>query len=49
MENSIFEDQEAIRQFLVERHENLQCLDRYVVELEQHPHESTLLSIILFT
>ena len=37
MENCAFEDQETIREFLVEAHENLEHLDRDLVELENVP------------
>ena len=43
------EDQEIIREFLVESHENLARLDRDLVELERHPKDSALLSSIFRT
>jgi two-component system, chemotaxis family, sensor kinase CheA len=49
MENTSIEDQETIREFLVESHENLSRLDQDLVELEKHPHDADLLSSIFRT
>src|SRR5271170_6059363 len=49
MENTSIEDQETIREFLVESHENLTRLDQDLVELEKHPHDADLLSSIFRT
>ncbi|MGA3049654.1 MAG: chemotaxis protein CheW [Terracidiphilus sp.] len=49
MENISFEDQETIREFLVESHENLERLDRDLVELEKRPKDSKLLSSVFRT
>ncbi|MGA9668657.1 MAG: chemotaxis protein CheW [Terracidiphilus sp.] len=49
MENISFEDQETIREFLVESHENLERLDRDLVELEKRPTDSKLLSSVFRT
>src|SRR5579863_7026916 len=49
MENTSAEDQETIREFLVESHENLSRLDQDLVELEQHPDDRDLLSSIFRT
>jgi two-component system chemotaxis sensor kinase CheA len=46
MENICPEDQDTIREFLVESHENLERLDQDLVELEKHPHDSALLSSV---
>src|SRR6201996_4667146 len=43
------EDQEMIREFLVESHENLSRLDQDLVELEKHPQDRELLSSIFRT
>jgi two-component system, chemotaxis family, sensor kinase CheA len=43
------EDQEMIREFLVESHENLARLDQDLVELEKHPQDVDLLSSIFRT
>lgn len=43
------QDQEVIREFLVESHENLSRLDRELVELEQHPRDAGLLASIFRT
>ena len=43
------EDQETIREFLVESHENLSRLDQDLVELEKHPDDADLLSSIFRT
>jgi two-component system chemotaxis sensor kinase CheA len=49
MDNISTEDQETIREFLVESHENLSRLDQKLVELEKHPHDADLLSSIFRT
>ena len=49
MDNTSAEDQETIREFLVESHENLSRLDQDLVELEKHPHDADLLSSIFRT
>jgi two-component system chemotaxis sensor kinase CheA len=49
MDNTSTEDQETIREFLVESHENLSRLDLDLVELEKHPHDADLLSSIFRT
>jgi len=49
MDNCAFEDQETIREFLVEAHENLERLDRDLVELEKRPKDSALLSSVFRT
>ncbi len=49
MDNTSAEDQETIREFLVESHENLSRLDQDLVELEKHPHDTDLLSSIFRT
>jgi two-component system, chemotaxis family, sensor kinase CheA len=49
MENISEEDQETIREFLVESHENLSRLDQDLVELEQRPGDTSLLSSIFRT
>ena len=49
MDNTSTEDQETIREFLVESHENLSRLDQDLVELEKHPHDADLLSSIFRT
>src|ERR1700761_4797584 len=43
------EDQEVIREFLVESHENLSRLDQDLVELEKHPKDAALLASIFRT
>lgn len=43
------EDQETIREFLVESFENLSRLDQELVELETHPHDASLLGSIFRT
>src|ERR1700739_3344062 len=43
------EDQEVIREFLVEGHENLSRLDQELVELETHPKDAALLASIFRT
>jgi two-component system chemotaxis sensor kinase CheA len=49
MENTFLEDQETIREFLVESHENLSRLDQDLVELEKHPQDVCLLGSIFRT
>jgi two-component system, chemotaxis family, sensor kinase CheA len=49
MDNISTEDQETIREFLIESHENLSRLDQDLVELEKHPHDTDLLSSIFRT
>jgi two-component system chemotaxis sensor kinase CheA len=49
MEDTTTEDQETIREFLVESHENLSRLDQDLVELEKHPHDANLLGSIFRT
>jgi len=49
MENASLEDQETIREFLVESHENLSRLDQDLVELEKHPQDAGLLGSIFRT
>jgi two-component system, chemotaxis family, sensor kinase CheA len=49
MDNISIEDQETIREFLVESHENLTRLDQDLVELEKHPGDANLLSSIFRT
>jgi two-component system chemotaxis sensor kinase CheA len=43
------QDEEVIREFLVESHENLSRLDRELVELEKHPKDAALLASIFRT
>jgi two-component system chemotaxis sensor kinase CheA len=49
MDNTSLEDQETIREFLVESHENLSRLDQDLVELEKHPRDANLLGSIFRT
>ncbi len=49
MDNTWIEDVETIREFVAECHENLERLDRDLVELEKHPHEAALLSSVFRT
>src|SRR5277367_1038058 len=49
MDNTSTEDQETIREFLVESHENLSRLDHDLVELEKHPQDADLLGSIFRT
>src|SRR5580658_7003638 len=49
MEDTSIEDQETIREFLVESHENLSRLDQDLVELEKRPGDADLLSSIFRT
>lgn len=43
------EDQEVIREFLIESHENLSHLDQDLVELENRPRDAALLASIFRT
>ena len=43
------QDQDVIREFLVESHENLSRLDQEIVELEKHPKDLVLLASIFRT
>jgi len=45
----LHQDQEVIREFLVESHENLARLDQELVELEQRPQDAALLASIFRT
>ena len=49
MDNTSTEDQDVIREFLVESHENLSRLDQEIVELEKHPKDVELLASIFRT
>jgi two-component system chemotaxis sensor kinase CheA len=49
MDDTCLEDQETIREFLVESHENLSRLDQDLVELEKHPQDADLLGSIFRT
>ena len=49
MDNPNKEDQETIREFLVESYENLSRLDQDLVELEKHPQDADLLGNIFRT
>jgi two-component system chemotaxis sensor kinase CheA len=49
MDNTSEEDQETIREFLVESDENLSRLDQDLVELEKHPRDEKLLGSIFRT
>ena len=49
MDDTCLEDQETIREFLVESHENLSRLDQDLVELEKHPQDAGLLGNIFRT
>jgi len=49
MDDTCLEDQETIREFLVESHENLSRLDLDLVELEKHPQDADLLGSIFRT
>jgi two-component system, chemotaxis family, sensor kinase CheA len=49
MDDTSAEDQEMIREFLVESHENLSRLDQDLVALEKHPQDADLLSSIFRT
>ena len=43
------QDQDVIREFLVESHENLSRLDQELVELEKRPKDAALLASIFRT
>src|ERR1035438_10674065 len=43
------QDQDVIREFLVESHENLSRLDQELVELEKRPQDTALLASIFRT
>jgi len=47
--NDSAQDEEIIREFLVESHENLSRLDRELVELEKRPKDAALLASIFRT
>lgn len=49
MDDRSTEDQEMIREFLVESDENLSRLDQDLIELEKHPKDKALLSSIFRT
>jgi len=49
LENNRVEDQEIVREFLVESHENLSRLDQDLVELEKQPKNAALLASIFRT
>lgn len=49
MEDIGFDDEETIREFLVECHENLSRLDQDMVELEKRPQDTQLLAAIFRT
>jgi len=49
LENDRVEDQEIVREFLVESHENLSRLDQDLVELEKQPKNAALLASIFRT
>src|SRR5208283_4395452 len=49
MEDKRMQDQDVIREFLVESHENLSRLDQELVELEKHPKDAALLASIFRT
>ncbi len=48
-EDKCMQDQDVIREFLVESHENLSRLDQELVELEKHPKDKALLASIFRT
>src|ERR1700690_2780968 len=48
-ENIRMQDQDVIREFLVESHENLSRLDQELVELEKNPQDTALLASIFRT
>ncbi|HVN94618.1 MAG TPA: chemotaxis protein CheW [Terracidiphilus sp.] len=48
-QNGSLQDQDVIREFLVESHENLSRLDQELVELEKHPQETALLASVFRT
>src|SRR5664279_3764734 len=43
------QDDDVIREFLVESHENLSRLDQEIVELEKHPRDAALLASVFRT
>src|SRR6202030_4876547 len=47
--NNRMQDQDVIREFLVESHENLSRLDRELVELEKTPKDAAMLASIFRT
>jgi two-component system chemotaxis sensor kinase CheA len=47
--NMCTQDQDVIREFLVESHENLSRLDQEFVELEKHPKDAALLASVFRT
>jgi two-component system chemotaxis sensor kinase CheA len=49
MENKRMQDEDVIREFLVESHENLLRLDQEIVELEKHPKDAALLASVFRT
>ena len=49
MENTPMQDEEVIREFLIESHENLSRLDQELVELEKHPKDAALLASVFRT
>src|SRR6202161_2880017 len=49
VEDRRLQDQDVIREFLVESHENLSRLDREIVELEKRPKDLVLLASIFRT
>ena len=49
MEKTGMQDQDVIREFLVESHENLSRLDQELVELEKRPQDAALLASIFRT
>jgi two-component system chemotaxis sensor kinase CheA len=49
VENTRMQDQDVIREFLVESHENLSRLDQELVELEKRPKDAQLLASIFRT
>jgi two-component system, chemotaxis family, sensor kinase CheA len=49
MDHTSIEDQETIREFLIESHENLSRLDQDLVQLEKHPQDADLLGSIFRT
>ena len=42
-------DLDIVKEFLAESHENLDCFDRNLVELEKHPSDSEILADIFRT
>ncbi len=49
VENTRMQDQDVIREFLVESHENLSRLDQELVELEKRPKDTELLASVFRT